>query len=317
MALIVVIIAAFVLESFRILLEAYPVMTNGFQAPNNYGLDFGVYYNSAWRLVHNPGAIYTQTSVSGDYLNGALATDFKYLPFFLFFILPFLVLNYTSALISWDVFQLLLMPVIGFLIYRSLRNYNVLVIVAVIWVALLQPIPFPPHYNLSFYDLYHSQSYYWQWAEGNAKVFLTFLIVGAWYLSKSKKPYLAGLAYGLAFFDPRFPLYAIPLFLIVNRGQYRKFALAVLATLAVGDAILLYDGLASSFLGTIQSIGVETPFFQYTWIPFYTIVALTVVEGSNYVYRTWLSRSRSEGQGPMSTDVSGIQTESEDGVSGH
>jgi len=160
--IVAVIIGAFTIESLRILISAYPVITHGSQAPNNYRLDFGVYYNAAWRLVHNPGQMYNQSSVPGDYLSGALATNFKYLPFFPVFILPLLLLNYTSAIITWDVFQLLLMPVIGFLIYRAQKNYNVVVIVAVVWIALLQPIPIPPNYPVSFYDLNRSQSYYEQ-----------------------------------------------------------------------------------------------------------------------------------------------------------
>ena len=304
--IVAVIIGAFTIESLRILISAYPVITHGSQAPNNYRLDFGVYYNAAWRLVHNPGQMYNQSSVPGDYLSGALATNFKYLPFFPVFILPLLLLNYTSAIITWDVFQLLLMPVIGFLIYRAQKNYNVVVIVAVVWIALLQPIPIPPNYTVSFYDLYHSQSYYWQWAEGNAKVLMTFLVVTAYYFSKSKKPYFAGLAYGLAFFDPRFPLYAIPLFLIVNRGQYRNFLLATGVTLVAGDLILLYDGLGSSFVGMISSIGVETPFYAYAWIPFYTIVALTVVEGVNFLYRGWLARTKSGVGSPLPTTAQGL-----------
>jgi len=135
---------------------------------------------------------------------------------------------------------------------------------------------------------------------------MTFLVVTAYYFSKSKKPYFAGLAYGLAFFDPRFPLYAIPLFLIVNRGQYRNFLLATGVTLVAGDLILLYDGLGSSFVGMISSIGVETPFYAYAWIPFYTIVALTVVEGVNFLYRGWLARTKSGVGSPLPTTAQGL-----------
>jgi hypothetical protein len=45
MLLIVVIIAAPVLESFGILLSTYPIMTKGCFAQNSYGLDFSAYYN--------------------------------------------------------------------------------------------------------------------------------------------------------------------------------------------------------------------------------------------------------------------------------
>jgi hypothetical protein len=278
--LVVLVICAFVVQAYRVFLETYPIMTGGAFGGSNYALDFGSYYNSAWRLTHNLTQLYTNAPARGDYPLAALPTDFKYLPFFSFFMLPMLRLDYTSAFVTWNAFQFLLMPIIGLLLYRALRDFNVIGIVGVIWIALLQPIPFPPHYALSTYGLYHSQSYYWQWAEGQAKVFETFLLAAAYYLSKGKKPYIAGLAYGLAFFDPRFPVYAIPLFLMVNRGQYRKFLVPVVGVLVAGDAILLYDGLAGSFLTMVQTIGLGTTFYQYTWIPLYTIAAVTTLEGA-------------------------------------
>lgn len=44
--------------------------------------------------------------VAGDYLQGALPTDFKYLPFFTYFMLPLLLLGYAPAPVTWNVFQL-------------------------------------------------------------------------------------------------------------------------------------------------------------------------------------------------------------------
>ena len=269
-----------------------------------FSLDFGAYYTSAWRLVHNTSQLYTGGSIPGDPSLGGFQPGFKYLPFFSFLMLPFLLLSYIPALVAWDVFQWLLLPVMGLLLYRALKNINVIVILGVIGIVILQPIPFPPHYTLSFYDLYTSQSYYWQWAEGQAKVFETFLIICSYYLSKSRRPYLAGITYGLAFFDPRFPLYAFPLFLMVNWGQYRRFATAAIGTLAAGDAILLFDGLGASFyanvfggnlLGSVVGNSLGTSggnlFYQYTWIPFYAVVALTVLEGIGLAYKVWFRRA--------------------------
>jgi hypothetical protein len=177
--LMILVIGAFVIQAFRVFLDAYPIMTSGAISGNSSTLDFGSYYNSAWRLFHNPGQLYTPHAVTGDY-NLSLPTDFKYLPFFTLFVAPLLALPYVSALVAWNIFQFLLMPIIGLLLYKALRNFNIVVIVAVIWIALLQPLPFPPHYTLSIYSLYHSQSYYWQWVEGQAKVLTSFLVVAGY-----------------------------------------------------------------------------------------------------------------------------------------
>jgi len=288
---VALVILAFTLQALRILLKAYPVMSEGIYPGNNFTLDFGTYYTSAWRLIHYPSQLYAAVG-TGNFPLSITPPDFKYLPFFSFFMLPLLALDYISALVAWNVFQFLLMPIMGLLIYKALKSVNLLVILGVLWIVFLQPLPFPPHYTISVYDLYTSQSYYWQWAEGQAKVFMTFLIVTAYYLSRSRRPYLAGLVYGLAFFDPRFPLYALPLFLVVNRGQYRRFAAAAIGTLVAGDIILLYDGLAASFLTMVEAGGIGTTFYQYSWIPFYSIVALTAVEGVIFIRQAWHGRAR-------------------------
>lgn len=293
--IVALVVLAFVLQALRVFLKAYPVMTEGVYPGTNFTLDFGAYYNAGWRLIHNPSQLYNLGVVSGDYSFGVRPVVFEYLPFFAFFMLPLMALAYIPALVTWNVFQFLLMPVMGLLLYKALKSVNVVVIVVVLWIVLLQPIPIPPHYNISLYDLYTSPSYYFQWAEGQAKVFVTFLVVAAYYFSKSRRPILAGLSYGLAFFDPRFPLYAIPLFLMVNWGQYKRFSFAALLTLIVGDAILLYDGLGASFVAMVENAGISTPFYQYTWIPFYTICALTAVEGFSLIRQTWRQRSKSSG----------------------
>jgi len=289
--MVALVIIAFVLQALRVFDSAYPLMSRGVYDNSNISLDFGAYYTSALSLVHNPSQLYGNSTQGLP--QGLANPGFKYLPFFSFLMLPLLPLGYISALFAWNVFQFLLMPVIGLLLYKALKNVNVIVIIGVIWIALLQPIPFPPHYTLSFYDLYTSQSFYWRWGEGNAKVFAAFLIVATYYLSKSRRPYLAGLAYGLAFFDPRFPLYALPLFLMVNWGQHKEFAAATVATLVAGDVILLYDGLAGSFLNMVETSGIGTIPYQYFYIPFYTIVALTVVEGIIHIHQAWSQRSKS------------------------
>ncbi|MDA4127884.1 MAG: DUF2029 domain-containing protein [Thaumarchaeota archaeon] len=285
--LIALSVLALLTLNLRIFLSAYPLMSAGALPEETYSLDFGSYYTAAWRLVHNPAQIYTHGAVNGDYSLGKDPTQFKYLPYFSFFMLPLLLIAYIPALVTWNAFQFLLLPIIALLLYRSLKQVNILAILGVLWIVLLQPLPFPPQFTINLGHFYASQSYHWQWVEGQSKVFVTFLVIASYHFAKNRRPYLAGFLCGLAFFDPRFGLYALPLFLIANRSQLRKFSILTTATLVAGNAILLYDGLASSFLTMVETSGIETSYFDYTWIPFYAIVALTAVEGIVFLRGVW------------------------------
>ena len=280
----------FILLNLRIFLSAYHIMIDGAVPGNNFALDFGSSYMAAWRLLHDPSQLYAHGIVPGEYSLGTSPTQFKYLPYFSLFIIPFLVFDYIPALVSWNIFQFLLLPIIGIMLYRCLKDMNVIVILATMWIVLLQPLPYPGH-PFHLQQLYFSQSYYFQWTEGQSKVFLTFLIVASYYFAKNHKPYLAGLLYGLAFYDPRFGLYSIPLFLLINRNQYRKFSVASLATLLVGSSILFYDGLAAAFVNMVEISGIRTHFFQYTWIPFYAIGVLTIIEAAFFLHAFRLKRN--------------------------
>ncbi len=266
-------------------------MIDGAVPGNNFALDFGSSYIAAWRLLHDPSQLYTNGLVSGDYSLGMNPTEFKYLPYYAVFIIPLLVFDYVTALVSWNIFQFLLLPIIGLMLYKCLKGLHLLVILTSMWVVLIQPLPFAPNYTIHLQQFYFSQSYYWQWAEGQSKVFLTFLIVASYYFAKTHRPYLAGVLYGLSFYDPRFGLYSIPLFLLINRNQYRRFSLATFVTLLVGSSILLYDGLAASFVNMVVSSGIRTDFFQYTWIPFYSIAVLTVIEAAVFLHALWAKRN--------------------------
>ena len=144
-------------------------MLYGFPAGNNEANDFGAFYTAAWRLVHNPSQIYAYGYVQGDPLLGANATQFKYLPFYSFMMVPLLSLEYTSALLAWNAFQFALLPITALLLYKSLKSFNIVVIVAVLWIVLLQPLPYPPQYAISLFRLYTSQSYYWQWPKDSRR----------------------------------------------------------------------------------------------------------------------------------------------------
>lgn len=64
-----------------------------------------------------------------------------------------------------------------------------------------------------------SVSYFWQWKEGQSKVIETLLLTVSFYLGMKGRPVWSGVILGIAFFDPRFALAAIPLFLTYNAAK--------------------------------------------------------------------------------------------------
>jgi hypothetical protein len=143
--------------------------------------DFSAYYVGAWRLWHNPSKIYTMGAVgSGEPAILPYPETYKYLPSFLLLVSPVLSLGYQQALMAFDIFQFMLLPVMAFLLYRLLGKKGLAVTFAVMVIALL--LPFPTQ-NWGF-----SASYYWQWGEGQAKVLGTFLLLLSFYFGSRDKP---------------------------------------------------------------------------------------------------------------------------------
>jgi hypothetical protein len=180
-----------------------------------------------------------------------------------------LVLNYQEALIAFDIIQFLLLPLMAFLIYTLLKERSILTIAIVIIIAILQPSPVP-HWGLSV-------SYFWQWSEGQDKVLNTTLLLLSFYLGKSRKPIMSGVALALGAFDPRFFLLSLPLFAFYNRLGLKRAGLSLVASLAALNSPLLLDGTGVGFLRMVVERGVGTPLYYYALIPFLTLASIMAV----------------------------------------
>jgi hypothetical protein len=232
--------------------------------------DFSAYYMGAWRLWNNPAHIYTFGALGGaEPVIQPHPESYKYLPSFLLIASPFLSLNYQQALLTFDIVQFMLLPLMAYFLYRLLGNKHLAVTFVVMVIALL--LPFPTAQG-GF-----SLSYYWQWGEGQAKVFLTFLLLLSFYFGSRSKPYLSGIAFAFGFFDPRFGLLAIPLFIMYNRKNLKAAAASAIGTLALSNVMLLYPGMSAGFLGMVFGSGITTPLYYYSLIPFFTLLSLIVV----------------------------------------
>jgi hypothetical protein len=269
------IVVAFLLTfNLVTLVVAYPEtlkLDSGCCAPGSGPLakDFSAYYTGSWRLFHDPSQTYTKGYLSdGEPFIAPEPEQYKYLPSFLVLTFPLLLLPYHFALVVFDAFQFLLLPLLAVMIARINEERSTAVSCLVAVAVLLQPSPFP-HWGLS-------ATYYWQWAEAQNKVLLTFLIVLAVYLAKAGSPGKAGVVLGLAGFDPRFVIVAAPLFAAYTRGSALKAWGCFLVTLAVSNVALLLPGVASGFSQMVLSTGLSTPLYYYSWIPLVSIATLTI-----------------------------------------
>lgn len=232
--------------------------------------DFSAYYVGAWRFWHNPSQIYHFGALGGaEPVTPPHPEAYKYLPSFLLVISPLLTLDYQQALLVFDVFQFMLLPAMAYMLYKLVGSKHLAVSFAVMVIALLLPFP-TANWGLS-------PSYYWQWGEGQAKVFLTFLLLLSFYLGSRGKPVLSGIVLALGFFDVRFGLLAIPLFVWYNRKNFRTAAASAISAFALSNLMLLYPGMGSGFLSMVVGSGLTTPLYYYSYIPFFTLMALIVV----------------------------------------
>ena len=232
--------------------------------------DFSAYYVGAWRLWNNPSQVYHFGALGGaEPITPPYPEAYKYLPNFLFITSPLLLLSYQQALLSFDIIQIMLLPVIAFMLYKLLEDKHLAISMTVMVIALLLPFP-TANWGLS-------PSYYWQWGEGQAKVFLTFLLLLSFYLGSRGKPVLSGIVLAFGFFDVRFGLLSIPLFILYNRKNLKLALTSVAAALALSNLMLLYPGLGSGFMSMIFGSGLTTPLYYYSYIPFFTLLALIVV----------------------------------------
>ena len=267
------VIAVSIILNVVTFIQAYPetfVVDSGCCSTQMLAKDFSAYYTASWRIFNDPSNVYTQGPVNdGGPSIFPQPEPFKYLPSFLAFASPLLVLNYQQALIAFDLVQLFLLPVMAFLIYSLLKEKNALITVAVIIIVLLQPWP-TMHWGLSV-------SYYWQWAEGQDKVLNTTLLLLSFYLGRTRRPILSGIVLALGAFDPRFFLLALPLFVIYNSQDLKKAGLSVVASLVLVNFPLLIDGVGAGYIQMVLQRGVSTPLYYYALIPLLTLLSLIVL----------------------------------------
>ena len=263
--------------------------------------DFSAYYMGAWRLWNNPGNIYTLGALHDrEPVVRPYPETYKYLPSFLLIISPLLTLNYHQALLGFDIIQLLLLPLMAYMLYKMLENKPLAVSYAVMVVALLLPFPGPQG---SF-----SLSYYWQWGEGQAKVFITFLLLLSFYLGSRRRPFLSGIAFAFGFFDPRFGLLAIPLFVMYNRKNLTSALKGAVTALVLSNLMLLYPSMGAGFIAMVFASAVTTPLYYYSLIPFCTLMSLIIVNykeiGTAFDFRERLARRRTDAKKrPLTTQI--------------
>ena len=232
--------------------------------------DFSAYYMGAWRLWNNPSHIYASGTLNdGEPIILPHPEPYKYLPSFLLLVTPFLSLNYQQALTAFDIVQFLMLPFMAYFIYKILSGKPLAVTFIVILIALLLPDPFTK-WGIS-------PSHYWQWGEGQAKVFITFLLLLSFYFGWKGKPILSGVAYAFGFFDPRFGLLALPLFVAFNRKNIKFASASAVFSVLLSNGMLLVSGIGSSFLTMVFSNAVATPLFYYSYIPLITLSVLIAV----------------------------------------
>lgn len=266
--ILIITIAILLLINFFTFAMAYPETFN-LDAGGTLAKDFSAYYIGAWRLLHDPAQIYTHgIAVDGEYPIYPQPQAYKYLPSFLLFILPSLALNYHDALIAFNVLQFALLPLMAFLLNSLLGKKNLAVAVVVMVIVF---VPFPlPHWG-------PFASYYWQWAEGQAKVFETFLYLLAFYLGSKGKPVLSGIVFGFAAFDPRFALLSLPLLIFYNKGALRTSIASSAATLLLSNFVLFYPATGLGFINMALNSGIRTPLYPYALIPLLTLVSLIAI----------------------------------------
>ena len=251
--------------------------------------DFSAYYIAGWRLYHNPTAIYAAGSQPGDYQILPKPQTFKYTPSFLILISPFLLLSYQNAFIAFNFVQLFLMLVLAFFVYKLVKDKDAILAVLASVVVLIDPLPSLP-IGQSTLNLFHyrftsinpqtfSWSYYWGYVCGNAHVLQPVFLVGAMYFGFSKKPWLSALMFALGSFDPRFALLALPLIVWYNRKTLSRFVAGTVLFLAATNLpFFLYHGIGFAFLNATVSTRIISQMYAYDWIPFYSILALTLIE---------------------------------------
>jgi len=256
---------------------AYPTMNH----PLNLGgadlpRDFSVYYIAAWRMFYNPSQIFTTGHLNdGEPTIYPSLTPYKYLPSFLVLISPLVNFNYYQAFWVFDAIQFALLPLMAFLLYALLEKKNPAVVLLILVLVLLLPYPMPGR-GLSV-------SYFMIWVEGQAKIFLSFLLLVSFYLGYKGKPALSGVVFALGAFDPRFAVLALPLFLFYNKGKLRAAMVPMVIALFLANFMVFYPSTAQGLVNMVFGSGTTTPLYTPAWIPTVMLVSLIAVNARQMV----------------------------------
>ena len=275
--LFIIAVIIIVALNFYTLTVAYPTM----QGPLNFGhgdlpRDFSVYYIAGWRMLHNPSQIFTTGSLSdGEPQIYPQITPYKYMPSFLILITPLLTLNYYQAFWVFDAIQFALLPIMALLLYKLLEKKNLAIALLILFIVLVLPYPMPGR-GLSV-------SYFMSWAEGQAKILLSFLLLASFYFGYKGNRNFQALFFALGAFDPRFALLALPLFLFYNKDKLRQ-ALPLMAIVFLAlNFMVFYPGVGQGLTGMIFGSGTTTPLYTPAWIPAIMLVALLAVNAKSIV----------------------------------
>jgi hypothetical protein len=293
-AIISVILLAVVIN-FQIFCYAYP-QTFEPQAPD-LARDFSAYYIAAWRLFHNPAAVYSDGVQPGDYQIIGQPQTFRYPPSFLILFAPFLTLSYQNALNAFDIMQFLSILVLAFFVYKLIKNKPLILASVVAVIVLVNPLLFLPSVKYSITNFLHwrifslhiqtiSPSYYCGYLLANAHILQNTLLVGALYFGFAKKPWLSALLFTFGALDPRAALFSLPLLLWYNRHEIRKFIAGSAAFLGVTNLpFFFYYGIGfalfqSNFRESVNLLEM----ILYDWIPICSIASLTILEIVTVLY---------------------------------
>lgn len=256
------------LSTFAVALPETNIVDSGCCTNHLVAKDFSAYFTAAWQLIHAPSLIYSNQNISSLGIFPR-PEPFKYLPSILLLIAPLTALKYHDALLWFDALQFFLLVPIALIIYELQRGKNLLGTSLLMIIALLEPSPI---FGWGF-----SATYYWQWAEGQTKVLLLFLLLLSFYLGKKKLPIISGIVFGYSFFDPRFALISIPLFLMFNGERKSSAIISTIVSVLAFNSVLLVPGVAGGFIGMVLASGLSTPVYPYAYIPLLTIIAQSIL----------------------------------------
>lgn len=284
--------------NFQIFIYAYP-QTFEPQSPS-LARDFSAYYVAAWRLFHNPSAVYSTGVQAEDYQIVGQPPPFRYLPSFLLWSAPFLTLSYQDALGAFNIIQFLSVLALAFFVFQLVENKPLIIASTVAVIVLLDPLLFPlifsPSGGHGLTDFLHwrivslhlqtiSPCYYSGYLMVNAHVLQNSLLIGALYFAFARKPWWSALMFALGVFDPRSALFSLPLLLWYNRKAIRSFILGSVTFLAVTNLpFFFYDGIGFALFQTNFRGSVILDMTLFDWIPICSVASLVVLETVTFLY---------------------------------